>query len=204
MSDSQEHIDRIKAFSKSYFIPLMLTIICLAIYFSDLNMLLRYQRSDISIIRSWSLLSANFTHLSLAHLAANLAAVFIIWSLFWLETSRKIQLLNILILSVAVGIGVHFFSEEVKIYTGFSGTAHGLIISGALITLTPKNTIFNGIVIVGTLLKHAHEHFSDDKTSPLFNNGYVVTDAHQYGIIAAFVFGICFWLYKRAERKPLR
>ena len=122
-------------------------------------------------------------------------ALLVIYYLFIEDITVKTQIMLLASLTLAVGIGIHFFSD-IERYTGFSGVCHGVLIAGALLTLERKDRWINILVLFGTGVKLAEEYLSDDRSSPLFNTGYVAIEAHQFGALGAIVFSMFYYLIK--------
>ena len=177
-------------------LPYLLFLLCLMIFFSGLNELLAYERfGSYPLLK---LISAHFTHMSFAHLFVNLAALLVIYYLFIEDLAVVLQLLLLGFVSLVVGLGIHYLTD-VQRYLGFSGVCHGFLMAGALLTLDRKDRWINVVVIVGTLVKLVEEWWRGDRTTPLFEDGYVAIEAHQLGVAGAFAFALIYYLVRGAS-----
>ena len=182
-------------FTKRVLIAYVLCAVSLVIYLSPLNELLAYDRQSP---RAWitALLSSHYTHLSLPHLLINFFALIVIYYLFIEDVSIKVQLALLVFLGVCVGLGIQLLTD-IERYTGFSGICHGMLIAGALLTFHRKDRWINILVIIGTLIKLVDEALTEDRSSPLFELGYVAIEAHQFGVAGAVIFSSAYYVLSR-------
>ena len=182
-------------FTKRVLIAYVLCAVSLVIYLSPLNELLAYDRQS-----PWAwitaLLSSHYTHLSLPHLLINFFALIVIYYLFIEDVSIKVQLALLVFLGVCVGLGIQLLTD-IERYTGFSGICHGMLIAGALLTFHRKDRWINILVIIGTLIKLVDEALTEDRSSPLFELGYVAIEAHQFGVAGAVIFSSAYYVLSR-------
>ncbi|MCC7259333.1 MAG: rhombosortase [Gammaproteobacteria bacterium] len=150
--------------------------------------LLRYDRPAVGAGEWWRLLSGNFVHLDWAHLALNLAGLWLGTWLFGADRSPRQWLAATLLTATTTGVGLWLFSPSVLWCVGLSGVLHGLMIVG-----------FGGWALAGDRLalgllglvaaKMAWEQAGGDMPwAASLAGGRVITDAHVWGAIGGAAF----------------
>lgn len=164
-------------------LPLGIAVLCIALHFSGLNELLRFDRTQIDGGHWWLLLSCNFVHLGNNHLLMNLAGLGLIYFLLWSNFNSLEWLFITIFSSLGVGAGLYFLNPELHWYVGFSGTLHGLIIAGTIADLRryPKSS---SVLLVLIIAKLTYEQmYGSVPGSAEMAGGNVVEDSHLYGAI---------------------
>ncbi len=150
---------------------------------------LEYRRAAVLRGQVWRLLSGNLVHLGWAHLARDIAGLFLIWGLVAQSLDRRSWLWVSCVSGLAVGLGLLVFSPRIEWYVGISGVLFGLFCAGALGELRARPvyaaTLLFGmaVVIAWTLYAGALPGETVDL------GGRVVPQAHLYGALggAAFI-----------------
>lgn len=171
------------------FLPLGLLIaLCIAVQLDEAYAgLLSYQREAVLEGQWWRLLSASLVHLSWSHLAANLAAL----SLLYIALLRHISPLRFMLLwsLCAIGsvVGLLFFHSSIAWYVGLSGSLHGLLAiwAGLLWRTQPK---LSGLLWILVLGKLSFELSQGAMTHTWLGEHATVHAAHAYGFIAGILY----------------
>ena len=145
---------------------------------------LRYEREAILDGQLWRLVTGNLLHLGWTHLALNLAGLLIIGLSFpGAGADRPWRLLaDLLLLSLAVGLGLLRGSPDVAWYVGLSGALHGLLVLAAA-GEWHRSPRFALTVLIALALKLAWEQWTDAGATAALIGGKVVVDAHLYGAL---------------------
>lgn len=174
-------------------------VLCTVLQLAGLDQALRFDRDAIRDGSLWLLLTGNFVHLGLSHLAMNLAGLALVVALVWRRFDAAYWLLVIVVSSLFVGLGLLWRNPEVSWYVGFSGTLHGLIIAGTLADLRvwPKSAALLLLAVIGKL---AWEQMGGALPgSESMAGGRVIVDAHFYGAIGGAVIGGLLVLLKKGR-----
>lgn len=159
---------------------------------------LRYERGAL-LAEPWRLLTAHLVHLGWMHLALNMAALLITWSLLNWAIGAGGWCAVIVTCAVGVSLGLAWFSPAVAWYVGFSGILHGMLAAGALAGLRRMRLIAT-VLLALLLAKLGFEQFvSGDGATSMLIGGAVIVDAHLYGAIAGAFCGA--WLLFAARAR---
>ncbi len=160
-----------------------------------------YERIAIENGQWWRLLTGNFIHLGWGHLILNGCGLLVIAWLF-AEDRRTTQWgSDLLICSLATGIGLYLFNPEVFWCVGLSGALHGLFAIGAI------SWIVAGVgqgrwLLAGLAVKLSWEHFAGEMPfSGGIIGGNVITDAHAWGTIGGLIAFAADQLWQRAKAR---
>lgn len=161
----------------------------LGVIADQVNPFFEFHRAAISEGEVWRIFSANFVHLNFNHALMNMAALALVFIMFY-EVSLRFWLAIILLLSVMVGLCLYCFDNNLQRYVGLSGALYGLWIFGALVTW--ENNKIISAAVIGLMLFAVYQQQSQD-----FDNAYlqswidgdVIVNAHLYGLIGGFIFG---------------
>lgn len=154
---------------------------------------------DASLIQDgqlWRLLSGNFTHTNLAHLAMNTAGLWVI-AFFFRGAFQVKEWFGILILS-SLAIGIGLLASDTQVYLGLSGTLHALFAYYALKeALNGRHSSW--LLVIGVIAKVAYENIlgAPESTATLIQ-ARVATEAHLVGMVAGLVLG---FIGKRLETR---
>lgn len=191
-------------FSASFAINLIVgAIIIFAASVDRLFPLLSLTRVQVTQGELWRLVTCNFVHFGWPHTLMNLAA-FLLCALALLNSFPVRQLLGlILCCCLSVGLGVYYLNPEYGTYAGLSGAIHGFIIAG-LMRNKRHPAWLNAILIALVFAKIIYEHQPDYQATHLqtLMPVPVAYDAHLYGAIAGFCFGLAHLLIIWIKRKP--
>jgi rhomboid family GlyGly-CTERM serine protease len=146
-----------------------------------------YERIPIQNGELWRILSGNFIHLGWGHFLLNGCGLLAIAWLFAGDRRAAQWGADLVICSLATGIGLYLFNPQVYWCVGLSGALHGLFAVGAV------NWIITGIGQGGWLLaalvaKLSWEYFVGEMPfSGGIVGGTVITDAHAWGAIGGLI-----------------
>lgn len=161
---------------------------------------LAYGREALAAGQWWRALSGHFVHLGPVHAALNLGGLFALLLLCPAPQRAGEWLRRIVILSLAISALLYAAAPAVDRYVGFSGVLHGLFLLG----LVPMARAGDRIALVGLLLlacKLAFEQVAGPSAQEQrLIGGDVVTMAHLFGTLAAFVYGFAFGSFRRGDK----
>lgn len=177
-----------------------IAVLCLVLQLGGLEPVLRYDRQLISQGDAWLLLTGNFVHLGVRHLALNLVGFALIVALVWVNFSTLQWFLLFIASSLGVGIGLFWLNPELDWYVGLSGTLHGLLIAGALADLRRYRWQASLLLLVICLKLGLEQLAGPIPGSEAAAGGAVVVDSHLYGAIAGGLVGAALLLTRRLHR----
>lgn len=161
--------------------------------------LLEFNRALISQGQWWRLVTGQWVHYGLYHLAMNLVAFLLCG--YILLRSLPLLRYSLLLLACLLGVGLGlFFLGELEYYAGLSGALHGLLVAGIVRGFREMpwfSLLALGIIVV----KIAQEQAAGfDASHPLLPVP-VAVDAHLYGATIGGLWGIGTMIYY-SLRKP--
>lgn len=162
--------------------------------------LLEFNRGAIANGQWWRLLSGQWIHYGVYHLAMNSAAFALCGYVLLRHFALPQYLLLLLCCLIAVGLGLYWFNPQLQYYAGLSGALHGLLVAGLFEQLRQKSWISLAALILVALKLVQEQSASFDASHPLLPVP-VAVDAHLYGALAGFAWGLAFWLLRRARSK---
>jgi len=177
---------------RSHWLPLLLALISLAatIAGDDLTLLLRYERITIASGEWWRLFSGNIVHLGWPHLLMNLAALGMIWTLFYRHYTSLTWLAVTLASGLGVTAGLWLFSPELNWYVGLSGLLHGLFVAGSIAAIR-RGERWGYLMLLGIAIKLTYESLAGPVPgSTTLAGGPVVEESHLYGALAGALTGL--------------
>jgi len=189
---------------RSHWLPLLLALISLAatIAGDDLTLLLRYERITIASGEWWRLFSGNIVHLGWPHLLMNLAALGMIWTLFYRHYTSLTWLAITLASGLGVTAGLWLFSPELNWYVGLSGLLHGLFVAGSIATIR-RGERWGYLMLLGIAIKLTYESLAGPVPgSTTLAGGPVVEESHLYGAIAGALTGLMIKPRRTTSRHP--
>lgn len=166
------------------FFPLIaVSLVCLGLQFEPMTSFAEWHRQAISQGQWWRIVSGNFTHTNIAHLAMNLAGLWVISFIF--KPSAKSLLLALSVVSICVGI-LNLFSDMTS-YVGLSGVLHGLFAYFALLEVLHGRKS-SGLLVLGVIAKVSWEITmgAPQSTSELIQ-ARVAVEAHLFGLISGLL-----------------
>ena len=167
--------------------PLCLMAFSTLLAMLNLNDLLEFNRELIEQGQVWRLITSQYVHANLAHLALNCAGILLIWLLHAEHTTPKTYAIHTLLLAIWCGFGIYIFCPNIYIYTGLSALLHGVIVWGAVkdISVGMKT---GSLLFVGIWLKIAHEQYAgpSEQVGQLIASK-VAIDAHLIGAVGGIV-----------------
>ncbi|SDJ63082.1 rhombosortase [Microbulbifer yueqingensis] len=172
---------------------LLLALPCLAFYYSsELDPLLRYERSLVLSGEYWRLISGHFTHTNLNHLLLNLAGLLLYWILFPNQRPVHRLLLEVLLLAALCGLTLVIFEPRIDWYMGLSGLLHALLAQGAVQEIAERDTRWRGLVLLVILgVKVYSEHFgTEGSLVAQWIAAPVIHEAHLWGLACGVLAGL--------------
>ncbi|WP_434360834.1 rhombosortase [Parasalinivibrio latis] len=140
---------------------------------------LDWQRQAIEHGQWWRILTGNLTHTNFIHLVMNGAALTVITFIFRAHYRESTFLIQISLLSVAVGLAM-FFSDY-RQYAGLSGVLHGLFVIGAVADIRGGDRV-GWLLLAGVFAKILWEQvFGASADTAELIGASVATEAHLAG-----------------------
>ncbi len=181
--------------------PQAVFVLLMAIFFgviwlvdAPLQTLLEFDREAIGQGQVWRLITANFTHFTLYHLAMNALGLVVVGVLLWPGERWGLLMVTTFVICASVGLGLYVFAGQTHIYRGFSGVLWGLVALGLLLNLRKDPWLARvGLVLLAG--KIAYEQL------PIFDPNYladsfgaaIASEAHLVGVVSAVG---CFGLFE--------
>ena len=161
---------------------------------------LRYDRSAVEAGQWWRIVTCSFVHLGWWHLLLNEIGLLVLVLLCPEPLSGAVWARRVLLLAAGMGLGLHFLVPGTAWYVGLSGVAHGLFVLGlARPALKDRDLIAAGclVFLVGKIAWEMKfgAALSDEQAI----GGRVLVESHLYGTLSAFVYGLIFGAFTRAE-----
>lgn len=176
--------------NSTYWLSAVLSLFLLAL--QPLQTELLFHREHILAGEIWRYLTGNWVHTNYWHVALNLGGL---WLLTWL-VPQVVTLLNIILLSVGVSLGLWFFSPDLQWYVGFSGVLYGLFFMAGWQLLYQKDWLSAAVILLGICGKTLWDwHSGGQSYSSELIAAPVVYAAHVYGMFTGIVLVI--WQYLR-------
>lgn len=197
MNHFRQNFLKMSSTKKSYLTLVTISLICLVLQFEPLATFSTWNLSAIETGQWWRILTGNFTHTNFAHLAINLAGLWVIHFVF--QPSSKQLLLSLLMSSLAVGVSL--FLSSMQIYVGLSGSLHGVFAYLALQEAL-QGRRSSWLLVIGVIVKVTWEQvFGASVSTSELINARVAIEAHLAGMLAGFIIGFGEWLRsKKAEK----
>lgn len=187
---------------KPFCSPLCVNLILCSLAFLVLQIFqddLLFKREKILTGDYWRLLTGNLVHTNYNHLALNLAGVWLLYYLFIEHLTVGLFYSLLLLLSLAVGLGLWWFSPATEWYAGVSGALYGMYFAMGCIALY-KRDYWSGLpvvlLIVGKLLT---DEFWPDlaQTNAELIEAPVLTFSHVLGVGGAAIYCLLALGYKQ-------
>lgn len=178
---------------------LMLTLLIAETFGRAGRVALQFDHAQIADGQWWRLLTGSFVHLGWYHLMLNEIGLAVLVMLCPQPLPLKIWLRRLFIICVGMALCLYFLVPDLTTYVGMSGTIHGLFVLGLLPQALKRDWIAGAClayllgklgweIVTGTPVSDAHAI-----------GGHVVTEAHLYGSIIAFVYGLVFGTFTGRE-----
>ncbi|MEE9352468.1 MAG: rhombosortase [Thiotrichaceae bacterium] len=174
----------------------LLLLSLLLILFQAFQSELLFQRNSINEGQLWRILTGNWVHTNYYHLLMNLTGLGFICLLFKDHFSIKHFYISLFMTTIAVGLGLYFFSPQLMWYAGLSGALYGLYIIAASAALKNKDYIASIPILIAIPAKLIWDSQHNDliDSSAELIGAPIATDAHIYGLIAGIMLSIFFAL----------
>lgn len=168
---------------------------------SGMTPALRYERVAVLAGEWWRLVTGQFVHLGVSHLAMNLAGLAVIGWVFAPGLRAGAWLIVLAGSWLAIAAGFVLLEPRLAWYVGLSGLLHGLLLGAALVDRGYPVSIRAGVIGV-TLAKLAWEQWAGALPfTAEAAGGPVVVDAHLYGGLGGLLAAVPLWLH--ARRRPV-
>ncbi|MEZ9232015.1 rhombosortase [Vibrio amylolyticus] len=175
----------------------VISIICLGLQLDAFHPYAEWHASAIQSGQWWRILTGNFTHTNFTHLAMNLVGLWFICFIF--KPNYKTLLLPLLMTSIAVGVGNLF--TDMQLYSGLSGTLHGLFGYYAL-RESLQGRRGNGLLVIGLLGKVAWEFaFGASSITSGLIEARVAIESHLFGALSGLLLACLSHLISASKQK---
>lgn len=178
---------------RGWALPAALALVAAGLELAGLTEALRYERVAIAGGELWRLASGHAVHLGWMHLLLNLAGLALVWMLVGpVFTVWQWVLVSALCIA-GTDAGFWWLSPELDWYVGLSGILHGLLVAGALASVTARGPRRAESLVLLALVgaKLGWEQWVGPVPgSASVAGGPVVVDAHLYGAVAGAVAGL--------------
>ncbi|WP_261903791.1 rhombosortase [Vibrio fortis] len=160
-----------------------ISLICVLFQFDPIQTWVVWDQTAIANGQWWRIVTGNFSHTNLSHLAMNLAGLWVICFVF--QPSRIRILAYLFLISVFTGAGL--LLTDMQSYVGLSGTLHGLFGAFALTeALTGRRSSW--LLVGGLVAKIAWEQLmGPSATTGALINARVAIEAHLIGAIGGLL-----------------
>lgn len=165
----------------------LLMIVILQLFASDLSPLLEFDRTAIYQGEWWRLVTGHFMHSNGWHLLMNFAALLVILAVQGMHQTLTRFLVLLLAGCSMIGLMLLFLSPSMMIYVGLSGWLHALLVFGACADIV-KHWSSGWLILIGVFCKVIWEQTqgaSADMVSLIEAN--VAIDAHLFGALTGLV-----------------
>lgn len=169
---------------------------CLGLQFEPQASLVNWHRQAIFDGQWWRILSGNFTHTNFAHLAMNLAGLWVISFIF----KPRLYVFAISLVTLSFAVGLVNFSTEMNSYVGLSAVLHGLFATFATLEAL-EGRKSSWLLVVGVLAKVGWENTvgASQSTSELIQAS-VAVESHLIGAISGIVIALTLHLVMNRNR----
>lgn len=187
----------LKSSAKPYGLVLLVSIICIALYFAPFDSSLAYRKAAIAQGEWWRLLTGNLLHTNYWHLAMNLGGLWVLAFLHEMHYRAANFSLLFVLLCLLQGLGLYWGFPTLLGYVGLSGMLHGLVTYGALKDI--QRGIRSGyLLLVGVCAKVAYEQiYGASKQISQLIDARVATESHLVGVFTGILVFIGYKLIPR-------
>lgn len=161
---------------------------------------LAYGRTALADGQWWRALGGHFVHLGTAHAALNLGGLLALLLLCPAPLGLLEWLRRVAFIALAISVLLYLGAPSVDRYVGFSGVLHGLFLLGLLpMARAGDRVAMAGLVVLMAKLVFEQVAGPSVQQERLIG-GHVVTLAHLFGTLAAFVYGFAFGSFRRGDK----
>jgi len=162
---------------------------------------LRYERLAVDQGQWWRLLTGNFVHLGWWHLILNGLSLALLVFLCPERLSPFEWARRVLLVSIGMTLGLHWFVPSLTTYVGLSGMIYGLFLLG----LGRQASTGDGIAIASLAFLACRIIWeltigAPESEQKLIGGG-VVAESHLSGVISAAIYGVMFGVFKAGTIK---
>lgn len=151
---------------------------------------LSFYRAAISNHEIWRLLSGGFVHSNMLHLLLNLAGLFFLLTLYYLQIKVITWCYVSVSLALSINIIIYFLLPSTNLFVGFSGALHGLFIWYSLAELRRKPSCFPILVICLLIGKLILDMLTKDSLSSQLIGMRVHWQSHWIGVFLGIIFSL--------------
>lgn len=167
---------------------------------------LAHIRNDIAGGALWRLLSGQFVHHTIAHLALNATGLTVVWLIGHREYPGFRFVLLSFTVAVVTGCLLYLYEPQLNYYLGFSGTLHGLLAAIA-VRMTVHRLTAGYVLGTVLLIKLAWEYSVVDANAgtAAIIGLRVATEAHVWGTVSGLLTVsplVAYSVYQRATKSP--
>lgn len=157
---------------------------------------LRYDRAAVDAGEWWRLLSANFVHLGWWHLFLNALSLVLLVMLCPERLSAGEWLRRVLLVSLGMSLGLHWFVPSLGSYVGLSGMIYGLFLLGLGRQAAGRDgiAIASLVFLAGRILWELT--IGAPESEQRLIGGGVVAESHLSGVVAAAIYGWATGVFK--------
>ncbi len=182
------HLSRL---TKQMNLKLLITVLAVSL----LSFLLQFWQPQLIYIRDavaqgevWRIFTSQLVHTNWPHYLLNISSVWLFAFLFYTTINFKTFTINLFLLALAVGICLHLREPTILWYAGLSGAIYGLYLIGAYSALKSNDYLIGVGTFALIIGKVSYDHwFGPIQDNSALIEARVVTEAHDYGVIAAIV-----------------
>ena len=175
-----------------YLVLAVISLVCLGLQCEPTKSYAIWNVYEIHQGQWWRIVTGNLTHTNFAHLAMDLAGLWVICFLF--QPKTKSFLLVFLYLSVVVGVSLLF--TNITSYLGLSGILHGLFAYYALLEAL-RGRRSSWLLVIGVVGKVIWEHiFGPSATTSEWIHAPIAIQAHLAGTVGGLVLALLWYVYR--------
>lgn len=164
----------------------IISMVCVGLQFEPLSSAAAWQLNAIQHGQWWRILTGNFTHTNFAHLAMNLAGLWLISYIF--KPTVRLLLSALVLISLWVGIAV--LMTDMSSYVGLSGTLHGLFACCAL-QEARQGRRSSWLLVAGVIAKAVWEQcYGSSLGTEALIQARVATEAHLAGVLGGLLLAL--------------
>ena len=164
----------------------VVSLICFGLQFEPAQSYVIWNHADIAHGQWWRIVSGNFTHTNFAHLAMDLAGLWIIGFVF----HPKVQTTFAVMLLLSVIVGTSLLATNIHNYLGLSGILHGLVAYFAL-TEALQGRKSSALLVIAVIAKVVWDQVVGPSTlTSEWIDAPIATQAHFAGLLGGLGLGL--------------
>ena len=165
-----------------------LFLLCLALYLSDAESILRYDHNLIARGEIWRLVTGHLMHLNWPHFWLNMGGLVIVAVFFRQDCTSFQWLLLISGSCLFISAGLYWFDPAMHWYMGLSGVLHSLFVVGGWYERR-RFVVSGNVLLLLIFAKLVYEQFGGGlAASEAMIGAHVAVNAHLYGALAGVLY----------------